>query len=151
MRPVRRGFVARSSATYFVAVRPSPIPANTPNVPTVFLTMPYSPKVSRPRNLAVMTDATKLAPCETTAPTSDQTAPLANRLRNKSAIHKLRITVETPCQDPTVNRRGKESPAPRWRGGVRVSISILGIGLHAVRDHAGHIRAKPAQGGKETG
>ena len=40
MRPARFGLVARSSATYFVAVRPSPTPANTPNILTVLWIMP---------------------------------------------------------------------------------------------------------------
>jgi len=99
MRPARCGFVTRSSATYFVAVKPSPIPAKTPNIPTVLWIMPYSPNCSRPKSLAVMTDAAKPQPCEITAPTRDQTAPLAKRPRSESAAHVSVIALVAPFHD----------------------------------------------------
>ena len=43
MRPARSGSLSRYSAIYLIAVAPSPMPAKTPNPPTVEATMPYSP------------------------------------------------------------------------------------------------------------
>ena len=99
MRPARSVFVARSSATYFVAVKPRPIPANTPNMPTVLWIMPYSPKCSRPSIRAVMTDAAKFEPCDMSAPKRDHTAPLVNRPRSESAAHMSRIALVPPSHD----------------------------------------------------
>jgi len=61
--------------------------------------MPYSPNCSRPKSLAVMTDAARLEPCEITAPMSDQTAPLANRPRSESAAHVRLIALVAPFHD----------------------------------------------------
>ncbi len=91
IRPARWGSRLRNSATYLVAVTPSPRPAKTPSIPTVLWIIPYLPNCSRSNNLAVMTDAARLQPCEMTAPMRDQAAPLANRPRRESAAHTSRI------------------------------------------------------------
>jgi hypothetical protein len=48
-----------------------------------------------------MTDATKMDPCDMTAPMSDQTAPLANRPRSESAAHMPLIALLAPFHDRT--------------------------------------------------
>jgi hypothetical protein len=99
MRPARSGSVCRNSATYFVAVRPSPIPANTPHMPTVLWIMPYWPNCSRPNSLAVATEAARLDPWDMAAPTTDQTAPRVNRPRRESAVHTPLIAFVAPLHD----------------------------------------------------
>src|SRR5580700_2217091 len=99
IRPARSGSRRRNSATYLVAVTPSPRPAKIPSIPTVLWSMPYAPNCPRPSRWAVTTDAAKFAPWETTAPSSDQTAPLANRPRRESAAHMARAALAAGSHD----------------------------------------------------
>ncbi len=48
MRPARWGCEERNSATNLVLVTPKPIPASSPNMPTVLWIMPNSPKPATP-------------------------------------------------------------------------------------------------------
>lgn len=126
IRPARVGSLVRNSATYFVAVRPSPRPAKTPSMPTVLWTMPYWPKCSRPSSRAVMTDAAKFEPCDMTAPMRDHTAPLAKRPRRDSARHTPVMALAAPSHDlisagiksrsPTSqSQNNSSSPNSVWR------------------------------------